>query len=272
METRQFDTEYINTEFQKLSSALSKEVEFYITGGFVMALLELKAGTKDIDVVTTNKQESHTLTNALRRLDYCPLRAETLKGAYRSMSAECWQNADKFQWDIFTQRIADKLTLSLEMINRAHEYIHKGKLRAYVLSKEDVFLLKGVTDRDRDLDDMSLLAQSGIKYDVVFGECEKQTEATERLWEPALLERIEDLEAQYNVKIPFKNKLIESADESLLFHYVKDQTKDGPIPADKIIADLVKQGIKESDIMPTIGSLVGKKRIKILKNNLVALA
>ena len=143
-------------------------------------------------------------------------------------------------------------------------------MKAYVLSKEDVFLLKSVADRDRDLEDMALLARSGIEYETVFRECEKQTEITERPWEPTLLEKIEDLEVQYNIRIPFKNRLIDSADESLLFNYVKNRTKDGPIPINRIVSDLAKQGIEESDIRSTIESLVRKKRVKRLGNNLVS--
>jgi hypothetical protein len=176
METGQFDTDYIDAELQRLTAALTREVDVYIAGGFAMAMLGLKAGTRDLDVVTRSEQETHILMDALGELGYCALRTETLEGAYRSMSAKHCQNTDKFRWDIFTHTIADKLTLSSGMIERAKEYLIKGKLRAYTLSKEDVFLLKSVTDRDRDLEDMALLAQSGIKYDVVFSECEKQIE------------------------------------------------------------------------------------------------
>ena len=270
MEARQFDTNYIDAELKKLSAVLKKDVKFFIAGGFVMAMLDLKVGTKDLDVVTKSTHDTHILIRALSDLNYCPLRTEALEDAYRSLAAKIYQNADGFQWDIFTLRIADKLELSSGMIERSEEYFEKEKLQAYVLSKEDVFLLKSVADRDRDLEDMALLARSGIEYEVVFRECERQTEITERPWEPTLLEKIEDLEAQYNIRVPFKKRLIDSTDECLLFNYVKNQTKDGPVPLDRIVADLVKQGIKESDIMPTIESLVRKKRIKRLRDNLVS--
>ena len=148
------------------------------------------------------------------------------------------------------------------MIERSEAYFERGRLKAFVLSKEDVFLLKSVTDRDRDLEDMALLARSGIDYEAVLRECEIQTGTTRRPWEPTLLGKIEDLEAQYNIKVPLKNRMIDSADESLLFHYIKSQTKDGPIPLDRIVSDLVKQGIEEADIMLTVESLVCKKRIR----------
>ena len=270
METRQFDINYIDSELQKLSAVVKKDVKFFIAGGFVMAMLDLKVGTKDLDVVTRSEQDTHTLINALGDLDYRPLRTEAIEGAYRSLGAKICQNADAFQWDIFTIRIADKLELSPGMVERSEQYFEKGRLKAYVLSKEDVFLLKSVADRDRDLEDMALLARSGIEYETVFRECEKQTEITERPWEPTLLENIEDLEVQYNIRIPFKNRLIDSADESLLFNYVKNRTKDGPIPINRIVSDLAKQGIEESDIRSTIESLVRKKRVKRLGNNLVS--
>ncbi len=107
-----------------------------------MAMLDLKVGTKDLDVVTKSEEDTHTLIDALIELGYCPLRTEILEDAYRSLAAKYCQNADGFQWDIFTLRIADKLELSSGMIERSEEYFGKGRVKIYVLSKEDVFLLK----------------------------------------------------------------------------------------------------------------------------------
>ena len=262
METRQFDTDYIDSELKKLSEVLKNDVKFFITGGFVMAMLDLKVGTKDLDVVTKSEQDTQELIKALSDLNYTHLGTEALEDAYISLAAKICRNADGFQWDIFTIRIADKLELSPGMIERSEAYFERGRLKAFVLSKEDVFLLKSVTDRDRDLEDMALLARSGIDYEAVLRECEIQTGTTGRPWEPTLLGKIEDLEAQYNIKVPLKNRMIDSADESLLFHYIKSRTKDGPIPLDRIVSDLVKQGIEEADIMLTVESLVCKKRIR----------
>jgi hypothetical protein len=142
MEAGQFDTNYIDAELQKLSSVLKKDVEFFIAGGFVMATLDLKVGTKDLDVVTKSEEDTRTLIDALIEMGYCPLRTEVLEGAYRSLAAKYCQNADGFRRDIFTLRIADKLELSSGMIDRSEEYFGKGKLKIYVLSKEYVFLLK----------------------------------------------------------------------------------------------------------------------------------
>ena len=187
---------------------------------------------------------------------------------FKSEGTGSYWNLQQSVYTSFTIRIANRLELSPGMIERSEAYFERGRFKAYVLSKEDVFLLKSVTDRDRDLEDMALLARTGINYEAVLRECKIQTGTTGRPWEPTLLEKIENLEARYNIRVPLKNRLIDSADESLLFNYIKSQTKDGPIPIERIVSDLVKQGIKEADIMPVVESLVSKKRIKRLGDNL----
>ena len=47
------------------------------------------------------------------------------------------------------------------MKQRARKRYTGIKLTVYVLSNEDLFLLKGMTERERDLEDMAILAKSG---------------------------------------------------------------------------------------------------------------
>ncbi len=47
METRQFDSDYIDAELQRLTATLTREEGLCLAGGFVMAMLELRAETRD---------------------------------------------------------------------------------------------------------------------------------------------------------------------------------------------------------------------------------
>ncbi|MDP6155916.1 MAG: hypothetical protein QF682_07245 [Candidatus Thermoplasmatota archaeon] len=43
------------------------------------------------------------------------------------------------------------------------------------MSPEDLFLFKSITERELDLDDMRILVESGVNWDVIFHECQKQS-------------------------------------------------------------------------------------------------
>ena len=45
---------------------------------------------------------------------------------------------------------------------RARMLYSGEKLTVFLLSNKDIFLLKGMTERDRDLEDMAILARHGL--------------------------------------------------------------------------------------------------------------
>lgn len=86
------------------------------------------------------------------------------------------------------------------------------------IAKEDLFLLKGITERERDLEDMFLLAESGIDYDIVFEECKMQSEIDERgnIWEASLNEKLKELENSYGIRVPFRKALEKVAEDKMI--------------------------------------------------------
>jgi hypothetical protein len=72
------------------------------------------------------------------------------------------------------------------MNTRAHNLWDKGKLKIQIASKEDVFLFKGITEREADLEDMRLLAESGLNWKTIQQECQNQSTLSGVLWESAL--------------------------------------------------------------------------------------
>jgi len=76
---------------------------------------------------------------------------------------------------------------------------------------EDVFLLKSITGRSRDLDDMASIYRAGLDERILLDECYEQDrlcpKGEERIWESFLLEKIIELEEKYDLSVPWKSKL-----------------------------------------------------------------
>ena len=228
MSRREFDVEYIRGEFDKLSLSLPTRTTVYIAGGFVLASLGLKAGTKDIDVVINNKPWFDSLTKGLSEGGYRTVQGAELTKVYKKIVATAiLENEDGFRWDVFLRVVANKLFLSNPMKKRGTEYFDKGKLKVYTLSKEDVFLMKSVTGRERDLEDMSRTARAGIDYETVYNECMVQWEHTQRAWGDGLYQTCKELKEVYGVEVPFLPRLRREAELQIFFNALKRELNKG---------------------------------------------
>src|SRR4030067_3312454 len=172
---RSFDKDYLQQEFDKTASKINQPVTLFLIGGGGLAFYGLKDATKDIDIIIDGQKELQTLTTALKSLNYKKPDSAVITRAYNKMRAnEILENADGFRWDIFVKKVCNALTFSNAMKTRAHEEWAKGKLKIQIASKEDIFLFKGITEREADLDDMRLLAESGLDWKTIKQECRSQ--------------------------------------------------------------------------------------------------
>jgi len=140
-----FGREYIHIELQKLDEKIEDEIKLYLIGGGNMSLLGLKDATKDIDVVLDEEENLHLLRKGLLECGY----QEVFSSIYRRMGSRLlMENEDGFRWDVFVETICHGLVLSPYMRQRSREYhLDLKNLRLLLLSKEDIFLFKGVTER-----------------------------------------------------------------------------------------------------------------------------
>ena len=102
------------------------------------------------------------------------------------------------------RQVCNALTLSTAMKSRATQLHTKGFLQVFLASKEDIFLFKGITEREADLDDMRLLAESGLNWNIMYQECQNQSTSTGRLWENALYQKLIDLKEKHHIESPIE--------------------------------------------------------------------
>jgi len=224
---QKFTKSYIENELQRLEATLPRRTRIFVTGGAAMAFYGLKEATKDIDVVVQKRTEFHALTSALRSLGFRRPKG-TLAVKYAKMRASAiLENTDGFRWDIFERVIAGKLSLSKGMIDRSHVFLDKPKLHVRYLSKEDIFLLKSLTDRDLDLEDMRIVAESGINWNHVKIECQAQASRTGRVWEDSLCEKLMELRERMKIAAPIEKSICQTADQRILENWILRQVGAG---------------------------------------------
>jgi len=112
------------------------------------------------------------------------------------------------------------------------------RLTVRLVSNEDIFLFKAIAGRDDDIEDMNMLVQAGLDYDVVRAELEAQIK---RLGDDQFAtfanEALVELEERYGVTTP-----IEARVQELTNRYYRGlevlQALDEPMTVDELAAEL----------------------------------
>ena len=258
MERRKFTKEYMLNQMKVIASTLPTPISIYLIGGGGMALYGLKEATKDIDVVLSSSDDLKILVDTLRQLNYIPMKQ--LPREYRKMGASAIvENRDGFRWDIFHKQVCRALVVSENMISRATKVFEEGNLSVHLLSKEDIFLFKGITERDLDLEDMSSLAESGIDWNTIITECLQQSKSSGTIWEAALYERMVDLREKYGIRSPFEKRLRAIAEEKMTERRLITIIERGPNTVKEISAEM---GFSETLVRREIMRLVREGKLK----------
>ena len=228
-----------------------------------MAFRGQKEGTKDIDVVVLNRRQAGTLISAISSLGYTAPTNLTID--YKKMRAiTILENSDGFRWDIFVRIISDKLGLSYGMITRSQPFLKQAGLTVRLLSNEDIFLLKSVTERDLDLDDMRILAEGGLNWKIISQECLWQSSVSETIWEDALCNALKNLREKHNITSPIENKICAAADAKILHRWIITQVRAG---TNTVTALSEAAGESAAVIRSTLRELVRRGEIRVKKTH-----
>jgi hypothetical protein len=203
-----FNRDYIFSELDKLSQRTADGTVVFVIGGLALINYGLKNATKDIDVVVMSSKDLNNLVESLVSENYHSPENYVLTRPYEEMEiSRIMENSAGFRWDIFVRTICGRLVFSENMASRATTFYSKNKLELKMASREDIFLFKGITEREADLDDMRLIAESSLNWQVVRDECIYQSDHSGRLWEDALVQRLIDLRAKYGIRSPIEKEL-----------------------------------------------------------------
>ena len=196
-----------------IGNLLERTLRIFLIGGCAMTFSGTKLSTKDIDVVLLSDRDIDTFRTALEMAGFKRIRSSTR--VYRELRSQMiYRNDDGMQFDLFNRTVCRKLEVSSRMVSRSEILRTYGKLEVRLISPEDIFLFKGMTERERDLDDMARLAEGGLKWDVIRRECALQPER--QIWELFLFVKLQELEESHGIRAPIKQELLRSGGEELV--------------------------------------------------------
>jgi hypothetical protein len=262
---RAFDKDYLKQEFDRLDSTAKRSLTLYLIGGGAMAFYGLKVATKDIDIILTNQEDLNSLQAALGAIGYKEPNPIVITRAYNEMQISAiLENQDGFRWDLFLTKVCGKLALSAEMQNRATPLYQGSKLKIFIASKEDLFLFKGITTRDADLDDTRILAQSGIDWEIIAQECKSQSQESGVCWEDALYQNLQDLKTKYSIEAPIEKTLRKTAEQKMIQATLLGQIEKG----NNTVSGIAKAiGESKNFVRVELYKLTGKGIVKVDKSS-----
>ena len=155
--------------FAIIGKQLKKDVRCYAFGGTAMMFYGYKEETKDIDLLFEHKEERTEFIRAIEIMGfherslfkiYIP---EKLRDPHRPLMYE--NNGIRF--DLFANKIfhTETSTKMKEDVYAVHEFKDVHILKINVLRKEHLVILKSVTERKNDFDDIRTIIEKEKTFD-----------------------------------------------------------------------------------------------------------
>lgn len=194
---------------KELGDGVGQSVSMFVFGGEAMRIRGLKRATKDMDMVLEDPVAFGTMGGALATMGYRRLGGREISSADKKLEPSgIFVHENYPRVDIFVKTICGKFKLSKQMKDRSTCERH-GRLNFCLMSNEDIFLLKSVTDREGDIYDMIQLAKArDFQWQVVLEELLSQEEAVRGRFCLGLLDSLEIIQERANIRAPFYNKLV----------------------------------------------------------------
>ena len=212
-ERKKFGEAELIQSLESIGSKLTKKLRINLIGGCAMIFIAAKIATKDIDVVLRSTEDVKLLVKAMSSVGFDHVKK--LGKEYQTLGA--WvimERADGMRFDIFDKQVCGALEISDGMESRAKLYKNFGNLDVHLMSPEDIVLFKGITDREDDLDDMRILIERRINWDIVEKECKSQRDGGK--WARAIAGKLLELKETYGINSPIIRTMMDFGDMDLL--------------------------------------------------------
>ena len=198
---KEFEKEELEELLKTISEKLSKNISIYLFGGAVMVFNNLKISTKDIDILFKSKEDYLLFVNAAKKSGFI---TKHIPSEYSQFNMSLMLENLKTGWrlDLFLNKVCEKFKFNKDVQKRSKQIIKQNKLNTFFISLEDIFIMKALTQRDRDLEDMNLILGYGLKFNEILTEIENQ-----KKHKFDILERLFDFEEKHNLNLGLPSKL-----------------------------------------------------------------
>jgi len=155
--------------FRLISRNIKRNLECYAFGGTAMMFYGYKDETKDIDLLFEKDSDRDEFIKALEALGFSETTPQNIyiPEKLREKDVPRMFKRDDNRFDIFSKKIF-KTVISPRMkedIFAMHEFKQKRNLKVKVLRKEHIVLLKAVTERKNDFDDIRAIVEKEKNFD-----------------------------------------------------------------------------------------------------------
>ena len=165
--------------FRLIGNYLKKDVECIAIGGTAMMFYGHKSATKDIDLVFRSNADCGAFADAIESLGY---RRESAKPVYGEKKAKARNRPLVYsrggeRFDLFSKSVFGfELEFGQEKAVQRRDYLGKKEFTVFVPRKELLVLLKAVTERERDYEDMEAIARAepDLDWDFIVSEAVRQ--------------------------------------------------------------------------------------------------
>ncbi|MFW5900288.1 MAG: hypothetical protein ACOCTH_00745 [Halodesulfurarchaeum sp.] len=172
--------EAITSFLEEFDTWLSESVDVFLLGGSAMTVRGLKDQTADIDLALGVVSEFEHVYQSLQERGFTVVDEPTASFEGVGKTVELHHEERGLQIDLFERQVVGKVWITERMHSRAEEYWAGDYATAFILSDEDMFLLKAVSGGDlasgrrRDIEDMRRYAQRGLDFESIVTEIDKQ--------------------------------------------------------------------------------------------------
>ena len=145
-----------------------------------MTVRGLKDQTEDIDLALGVVSEFEHVYQVLQSQGFAVVDEPTESFEDVGKTVELRNDERGFRVDLFEQQVVGKVWITDRMHDRAETFWSGNFATAFILSDEDMFLLKAVSGGDlasgrrRDIEDMRKYAQRGLDYESILTEIDEQ--------------------------------------------------------------------------------------------------
>jgi hypothetical protein len=179
----------INTEdqeqlFKLISEYIKKDIICIAIGGTAMMFQGYKSLTKDIDLVFMTNEDRDIFIDAIKELGYSE---KSLLNIYDSKREKnpfrpLIYSRGEERFDLFVKNVFGfNLEFNQDKIVQRHDFIGKCELILYILPKELLILLKSITNREKDFEDIETIIkiEKNIDWEYIVSVAKNQKDCNE---------------------------------------------------------------------------------------------
>lgn len=148
----------MNELFELISKKIRRDITCYAFGGNAMMQYGYKDSTKDIDLLFEDEESREEFIRAITLLGYekTPLKTIYSEEKQQEKNKPLMFKTEHERFDLFLKEVFQtKLSKNIkERVYGKFDYVDKNMLSVLVFSKEDIILMKSITDRAKDFEDI----------------------------------------------------------------------------------------------------------------------